>query len=228
MADEKELRHIGFIMDGNRRWAKERGKGASYGHREGYKSMKKMLLAAEDLNIKFVSLYAFSTENWKRSKEEVDEIMGLIRRFMTTELKELLERNVRVIWLGTEENVPEDLAASIRDAEEKSKDATGSVMAICFNYGGKQEIVDAANAAIEAGEDVSEETITKHLYGGLEVPPLDLIVRTSGERRLSNFMMWRSDYAELFFTKTYWPDFNAEELREIVDDYLGRSRRFGA
>ena len=227
MSDVKQLKHVGFIMDGNRRWAKAKGKSATYGHRHGYRSMKTILEAAEDLGIKYVSLYAFSTENWKRSKEEVDAILGLIRTFMSKELKELIARDTKVVWLGTEDNVPDDIVQVIRDAEAKTVDATGTTMAICFNYGGKREIVDSVNKVIEAGQEVTEESITENLYGP-QVPPVDLIIRTSGEHRLSNFMLWRADYAELKFTDTYWPDFDKAELSRIVDEYHGRERRFGA
>lgn len=227
MAEDKKLRHVGFIMDGNRRWAKARGKGASYGHRHGYAAMKNILEIASDMGIEFVSLYAFSTENWKRSKEEVDTIMGLIRRFMSKELNEIISRDVRVVWLGSEENVPPDITKLIRDAEAKTVNAKGATMAICFNYGGKKEIVDAVNSALAAGKEITEDTISEHLYGAF-IPPVDLMIRTSGEHRLSNFMLWRADYAELSFTDTFWPDFGQEELQAIVDDYHGRSRRFGA
>lgn len=225
---EKQLRHVGFILDGNRRWAKERGKSASYGHQKGYENMKTILEAAHEMGIEFVSLYVFSTENWKRSKDEVDAILSLIRRFVSKELEELKRRQVKVLWLGSEDNVPTDIVKQIRRAEAETKDFDSNrVLGLCFNYGGKQEIVDAARAALDAGQEVSQESISEHLYGP-ELPPVDLLIRTSGERRISNFMLWRADYAELYFSDTYWPDFNEAELRQIIDDYHGRSRRFGA
>jgi undecaprenyl diphosphate synthase len=222
-----QLNHIAFIMDGNRRWAKANGKSAGSGHLEGYRTMKKILQATREHGIKYASVYAFSTENWKRSKEEVDAILGLARRFAKNELKDIVKEGVRVIWLGSEDNVPEDIVKMIRDAEEKTKDYSGHTLAICFNYGGKHEIVQAAQAVVDSGGELTEDAISNNLYGP-EVPPIDLLIRTSGECRLSNFMLWRADYAELAFTDTLWPDFSTDELAEIIDDYLGRSRRFGA
>lgn len=214
-------------MDGNRRWAKARGKSPSAGHREGYKNLKTVMQTIKELDVPYVSIYAFSTENWKRSKEEVDAILGLVRLFMKNELKEIIKEGVRVVWLGSEENVPDDIRTMIRDAEAKTKDLTEGTLAICFNYGGKQEIVDAVRAITDAGEEVSEEAISQHLYGP-DIPPIDLLIRTSGEHRLSNYMLWRSDYAELVFTDTLWPDFNGDELKAIIEEYYSRSRRFGA
>ena len=224
---DQNIRHIGMIMDGNRRWAKARGKSPSQGHREGYKTLKNILKTVKELDIDYVSVYAFSTENWKRSKDEVDAILGLVRRFMKNELQEIMDEGIRVVWLGSEENVPEDIVKMIRDAEAKTKDLDAGTMAICFNYGGKQEIVDATKSIVAAGEEITEENISKHIYGP-EVPPIDLLIRTSGEHRLSNYMLWRSDYAELVFTDTLWPDFNGDELKKIIDEFHGRSRRYGA
>jgi len=221
-----DLKHLGIIMDGNRRWAKKAGKPAIEGHRQGYKNLKDLLSAVKDLDIDTVSVYAFSTENWNRSHEEVEGIMGLLRWVMKNELNDLIKEGIRVRWIGSEDRVPKDIIALMRNAEEKTKDLTEGTLAICFNYGGHQEIVDAANKAAESGE-ISQETITKNLYAP-DIAPMDLLIRTSGEKRISNFMLWRMEYAELHFTDTLWPDFSRQELRDIVNDYHGRSRRFGA
>lgn len=224
--EERDLKHVGIIMDGNRRWAVKHGVSKYEGHRSGYKTLKELLKTVKELNIDYVSVYAFSTENWNRSKEEVEDLLAVFRWGFGRDLKNLIKEGVRVKRLGRRENVPNDLLKMIDEAEEKTKHFTNGTLALCFNYGGKQEIVDALKAIVEAGEEVTEQTISDHLYEA-EIPPIDLIIRTSGEQRLSNFMLWRADYAELHFTDTLWPDFNGEELTQIVAEYKNRDRRYG-
>lgn len=220
--------HIGFIMDGNRRWAKQRGKSATYGHRVGYAAMKQIVLDCEDLGVKYISLYAFSTENWSRSKDEVDQSMSLIRSFLKKELKELIKRGVRIVWMGSEDRVPIDIVKLFRSAEQQTEGfLDGTTLAICFNYGGQKEIVDAVNNALKANQIIDESVIEKNLYGAGVIPDLDIIVRTSGEHRLSNFMMWRSAYAELIFVDKFWPDFKRQDLDLVIDEFSARKRRFG-
>ena len=226
MADQSKLTHIACIMDGNRRWAKQRGKGASDGHRAGYKALKELIRTAKDLNVDYLSVYAFSTENWNRSKEEVEGLMGLARWVMKSEIEEIHKEGIRVRWMGSEDNMPKDILKLLKNAEAKTADNQNGTLVLCFNYGGHQEIVEAVQAAQEAGEEVSAESIESHLYAP-DIPPVDLLIRTGGEQRLSNFMLWRAAYAELAFTESYWPDFDGEELRAIIDNYNQRQRRFG-
>ncbi len=223
---EKSLRHLGIIMDGNRRWAKAAGKPTVEGHRQGYKNLKQLLDVVKELNIEYLSVYAFSTENWDRSKEEVEGILALLRWVIKNELDVIHKKNVRVRWVGSEENVPDDVIELLHRTEEKTEDNTDGTLAICFNYGGQKEIVDAANKAAADGE-ITEENLAANLYQP-DIPPLDLVIRTSGEQRTSNYMLWRAAYAELCFTDTLWPDFKGDELRQIVEDFYTRSRRYGA
>ncbi len=214
-------------MDGNRRWAKKAGKPTVEGHRQGYSALKKLLLGAvRDLDIEYVTVYAFSTENWNRAKDEVEGIIKLLRWVLKNEIAELTKEGARLRWVGSRENVPEDVLKMMDQSEAETKNNTNGTIAICFNYGGHQEIVDAANAAAIRGE-ITKETIEQNLYAP-DIPPIDLMIRTSGERRISNFMLWRMEYAELAFTDTLWPDFTSEEFAAIVEEFSNRSRRFGA
>ena len=224
--DARQLRHVSIIMDGNRRWAQAAGKPAIEGHRQGFKTLKELLRKVKELEIEYLSVYAFSTENWNRSKDEVEGILKLLRWVVKNELKELVEEGIKIRWIGSEANVPDDVISDMRLAEEKTKHNTKGTLAICFNYGGRQEIVDAARAAAEEGE-ISEASMDRHIYQP-DIPPVDLMIRTSGEQRLSNFMLWRMDYAELAFTETLWPDFDGEEFEQIVRQFNERSRRYGA
>jgi undecaprenyl diphosphate synthase len=223
-------RHLGLILDGNRRWAKERGLRPFEGHRRGYLRLKKIALAAFDRDVEYVSAFVFSTENWKRSREEVVYLMDLIHWVATHEINSLHKRNIRIMFVGSEHGLDEQIVKDIRRGEQKTKDNTGGTLVLCFNYGGQQEMVDAAASLIRSGvkaEDLTPELMAKHLYGPT-LPPLDLIIRTSGEQRLSGFMLWSAAYAEIKFILKYWPAFTVEDLEAALSDYAGRQRRYGS
>ena len=231
MSDDKPVvpRHLGIILDGNRRWAKQKGVPIIEGHRQGFLNAKKLGLALFDSGVQYVSAYVFSTENWKRAQNEVDDLMGLFLWVATHELKELHKDNIRIRMLGHRERLNKKLLKAILHAEELTKDNTRGTLLLCLDYGGHQEIADAVKELVQAGTkaaDVTAELIAEHLYAP-DVPPCDLIIRTSGEQRISNYMLWRAAYSELMFTDTLWPDFGEEELRGMLDEYANRQRRFG-
>jgi len=222
-------RHLGIILDGNRRWAKEHNLPIIEGHRQGFLNAKKLGLSLFDLGIEYVSAYVFSTENWKRSKDEVRDLMKLFLWVAKHEIKELHADNIRVRMLGSRERLSKALLKAIDDAEELTRHNTRGTLLLCVDYGGHQEIVDAVKQLVSRGvkaADVTPELIAENLYEP-DVPPVDLVIRTSGEQRLSNFMLWRAAYSELLFTKTYWPALSEEEMREMIDEYGRRQRRFG-
>ncbi|HSX32338.1 MAG TPA: polyprenyl diphosphate synthase [Candidatus Saccharimonadales bacterium] len=221
--------HIGFIMDGNRRWATAHSIPEMDGHLSGYNAMKEVLTAAYDAGIKYVTLYAFSSENWNRKNEEVTKLMGLAISAVATDLKFLIEKEVKVVFLGRRDGLSDKVLASLKKAEAATASLARATLAVCFNYGGRQEIIDAVQACIADGltaEDITEDAISAHMYHP-EIPPLDMIVRTSGEQRLSNFMLWRADYSELYFLKKYWPDMTKEDVADSIVEYNKRKRRYG-
>jgi undecaprenyl diphosphate synthase len=225
--------HIAIIMDGNGRWAKKRSLPRVAGHHEGMKTVRKITKLANELGVGVLTLYAFSTENWKRPKMEVDFLMRLPEEFLSVFLPELIEENVRVEMMGYHHNLPAHTIEAIRKAKEATKDNTGLVLNFALNYGSRAEIVDAVKniaAQVAAGtlsiEDISED----HIAAGLmtnNLPEPDLLIRTSGEVRLSNFMLWQLAYTEFWFTETLWPDFGEESLLEAIEDFQKRNRRFG-
>lgn len=219
--------HIGYIMDGNRRWAKSHGLPTYEGHLAGYNQVKDITRASVEAGVKYVSFYAFSTENWDRTEKEVNYLMKLMLRMLTSDLEEVVGENVRVIVAGTDERLNKKIIQAARDAETKTAHNTRATVLICFNYGGQREIVDAVKKLIKSGEQVSEANIEKNLYAP-DVPPCDVVVRTSGEQRLSNFMLWRAAYSELIFLDKYWPDMRASDVDDIIKEYNKRGRRFGA
>lgn len=222
-------KHIGFIVDGNRRWAKQNGLPAYEGHMAGYNTLQDVLIETLEQGVEYVSAYVFSTENWKRSEDEVGRLMGLILKIFTADLHILQDKNVRLRVLGTQEGMSEKVLKAIENAETATKDNTGGTLALCLNYGGQTEIVDAIKQIIEEGTpaaDVTPELITAHLYDP-DIPPCDIVVRTSGEQRLSNFMLWRSAYSELFFIEKNWPDMTKQDVTDILEEYKLRGRRFG-
>jgi undecaprenyl diphosphate synthase len=221
--------HLGIILDGNRRWAKAQGLSTLEGHRAGSDTLKEITQAAFERGVSYVSAYVFSTENWSRTQEEVSYLMNLALKFATKEVHQLISNNVKVVVLGSETHVEPKLLKSLKKVEEDSKNNTGGTLALCFNYGGYQEITDAVKKILLEGkkpEELTEEDITKNLYHP-EVPPIDFMIRTSGEMRLSNFMLWRMAYAELYFTDKHWPDFDTIELDKALEEYTNRNRRFG-
>lgn len=222
--------HLGLILDGNRRWAKEKGLKPFEGHRRGYLKLRTIAEAAFKRNIKYVSAFVFSTENWNRTEEEVKYLMDLLHWVTTSELNKIHKQNIKVLFIGTKDRLNKKILNAIKKGEAKTANNTGGTLILCFNYGGQQEISDALRSLIKNGteaEDVTPELISKHLYGP-DLPPLDLIIRTSGEQRLSGFMLWSAAYAELKFVLKYWPAFTVSDLDESLLDYSIRQRRFGA
>jgi undecaprenyl diphosphate synthase len=222
--------HLGLILDGNRRWAKEHGFRPFEGHRRGYLRLKQVALAAFDKGVTHVSAFVFSTENWGRSQEEVAYLMDLLQWVATYELNKLHKRNIKVVFLGSRDRLDEGLIKAIRSGELKTMNNTGGTLALCLNYGGQQEIADAVSNLMLSGispQEVTPELISKFMYGPT-LPPLDLIIRTSGEQRLSGFMLWSAAYAEIKFVLKNWPAFTVADLDAALLDYAGRHRRFGA
>ncbi|MFZ2560327.1 MAG: polyprenyl diphosphate synthase [Candidatus Nanoperiomorbaceae bacterium] len=218
--------HLGIIIDGNRRWARAHNLPTFEGHRLGYAKLLKMAYVARDRGVKFISAYTFSTENWSRSQEEVEYLMALSLRAFSHDMKKLVKDNFRIIFLGRSDRVAPAINAKITELEQSSHDNTGTTLALCFNYGGHAEIVDAAKQLADSGVDFTEENFAKNLYHP-ELPPCDLIVRTSGEQRLSGFQLWRSAYAEFIFVDKNWPDFTEQDFDDVLAEFARRSRRFG-
>ena len=223
-------RHIAFIPDGNRRWAKHDGLPSLEGHKAGMDVLDGIARAAFDRGVKYISAYAFSTENWKRTEEEVSYLMALYLRYAKTQLKKAMADNIRICVSGSRDQLNPKLRSTIIELEEKTHANTSGTINICLNYGGHEEIVTAVRKIITEGtmsDDVTEELIKAHLYTA-DIPAPDLIVRTSGEQRLSNFLLWDSAYSELAFVDKNWPDFDESELDKVLDEYAQRQRRFGA
>ena len=221
--------HVGFIVDGNRRWAKKHGLPTYEGHLAGYNAIQEVAIAALDSGVKYVSAYVFSTENWKRSQSEVGKLMGLVLKLLTSDLPIFDERNIRLKILGSREKVSPKILQAIDAAELRTASNTAGTLVVCFNYGGQLEIADACKKIVQSGisaDQVTPELISQNLYSP-EIPPLDVVVRTSGEQRLSNFMLWRSAYSELIFVDKLWPDMTKDDVDDILKEYLRRSRRFG-
>lgn len=222
--------HIGYIVDGNRRWAKKHGLPPYEGHLAGYHTLRDVVLHTLELDgVEFVSIYIFSTENWKRPENEVGAIMKLAMRIFKSELKEYIKRGIRIRVLGIEDGLTDELIDAARKAEEATQDLSSGTLCICFNYGGQREIADAARRCVQDGltpDEVTEQAIAERLYSP-DVPACDLVVRTSGEQRLSNFMLWRSAYAELIFVEKFWPDMRTEDVTAIIEEYGTRQRRLG-
>lgn len=223
-------RHVGYIVDGNRRWARQHGLPAYEGHLAGYNGLQEVLLATLDQGVEYASAYVFSTENWKRSQDEVGRLMKLILKILTSDLHILEEKNVRLRVLGTRDGLKDDIIKAIDAAEAKTADNTAGTLALCFNYGGQLELADAVKKIVHSGvgaDEVTPELIAEHLYAP-DVPPCDVIVRTSGEKRLSNFMLWRAAYSELIFVDKNWPDMTPEDVGSVLEEYKQRQRRFGS
>lgn len=221
--------HVGLIIDGNRRWAKKHGLPPWEGHVAGLTALEDVLRELVNQGVRYISFYTWSTENWKRAETEVSAFMGLVRKLFKSELKRLLQEDCRFVALGERDSMPRDILKMIEQAEEESKDAKRATLVMCFNYGGQQEIAGAARRIVEAGvkpQDITNETFAQYIDHP-EVPPCDLIVRTSGEQRLSNFMLWRSAYSEFIFLDKYWPDMRAEDVTAILEEYNQRNRRHG-
>lgn len=224
-------RHIAIIMDGNGRWAKRRGLSRNIGHREGSKNLKKIVEACYDLGVKYLTVYAFSTENWARPKEEVDSLMNLLLEYLRNAEKELRGKNVRIRVIGERKGLSKEIIEQIDRVEKNTSHISGLDFIIALNYGGRQEIISAVSKLVEDAREgkvaqIDEEAICQRLYTN-GIPDPDLLIRTSGELRLSNFLIWQLSYAELYFCDTLWPDFNTEELKKAIISYQGRQRRYG-
>ena len=219
--------HLGFILDGNRRWAREQGLPTFEGHRRGYDNLKEVSKAAMNYGVTYISAFIFSTENWNRTKAEVKYLMNLAYNLVTKDVEELNKENIRVVWLGSRDRLSQKLIDAIEKAEELTLANSRGTLALCFNYGGQQEIIDAANSLSDNGQPITLESLHAALYQP-QVPSIDLIIRTSGEQRLSNFMLWRAAYAELIFVTKHWPAFTAEDLKDALAEFATRQRRFGS
>ena len=227
-------KHIAIIMDGNRRWAKAQGKPASFGHKEGAKTLEKIVRYANKIGLGYITVYAFSTENWKRAEDEVKALMLLLQNYLDDYSKRADTENIRVKILGDISALSEGMQKSIIKCMERTKDNTGVTFNIALNYGGRNEIVKAVKeialqvqSSATKPEDITEEMISEHLYTKNEPDP-DLVIRTSGELRLSNFLPWQSVYSELLFVQKNWPDFTEEDLDNAIIEYQIRTRKFGA
>ena len=219
------LTHLGIIPDGNRRWAREQGLPTIEGHKKGMYKIEDLVNAAADEGIKYITFYIFSTENWGRSETEVSYLMKLVDVYVMKFAKKLADKNGRLLVLGSRDRVSPKLISTIEKAEKLTADCTGITVCFCFNYGGEQEIADAATIAASEGE-ITPEAIRKHLYHP-EVPDVDMIVRTSGEQRISGFMLWRGAYSELMFVEKYFPEMESADMKLILAEYEKRNRRFG-
>ena len=225
--------HIGIIMDGNGRWAKKRGLPRSAGHSAGAESLKKIVTHANKMGVKYITVYAFSTENWKRPKEEVDYLMNLLLNYLRDAEKTLAGENVVIRAIGSRKELSEEIQEQIIKTENFTKNNTGIIMNIAVNYGSREELTGAVKSLCEKvsdgtlnKEDITAEMISEELYTGGQPDP-DLIIRTSGEERISNFLLWQLAYAELWFTDKLWPDFTVKDLEEAICDFQQRGRRFG-
>ncbi len=216
-------------MDGNRRWARAHGLPAYEGHLAGYNAFKEVVEATFDEGVKYITFYAFSTENWKREASEVSYLMSVLVMAVTKELKRSIKEGIRIRFLGRRDVVDAKVLKAMEKAEEATKDLTRGTLAICLDYGGHQEIADAAKKCIQDGltaEQITPEALSARLYAP-DIPPVDLVVRTSGEQRISNFMLWRIYYSELVFLQKHWPEMTKQDVADIIDAYAQRKRRFG-
>jgi undecaprenyl diphosphate synthase len=227
-------RHIAIIMDGNGRWAKARGLPRIAGHRSGAEAARRAVIAAAELGVPYLTLFGFSSENWKRSSEEIQDLMSLLRHYLRAEVAELHRNGARLKVIGDLARLAPDILSLIEHAEEVTRDNTRITVTMALSYGGRAEIVAAVRAIAEkaasgslAAELVDEECLSRHLFTA-QLPDPDLLIRTSGEQRISNFLLWQCAYSELVFIKTLWPDFSKRDLEQAIDEFCGRERRYGA
>lgn len=240
MADNNRLdsmkipKHVAIILDGNGRWAKKHNRPRNYGHLKGSENVEKICKEASKLGIEYVTVYAFSTENWKRPKEEIDALMKLLGDYLKKSIKESKKNNMRVRVIGDTNILPKKMQESIKKLEEASKENTGLNFQVAINYGGRDEIIRAIKSLSKdlIDKKISETDIDEKLFDSYldtsDIPEPDLLIRTSGEQRLSNFLLWQLAYSEFYFTDVFWPDFSKEELIKAIEFYNGRDRRFGA
>ncbi|HET7911156.1 MAG TPA: isoprenyl transferase [Pseudolabrys sp.] len=226
-------RHVAIIMDGNGRWAATRGLPRAEGHRRGVEALRRTVRAAGEIGIKILTIFSFSAENWSRPASEIGELMGLLRRFVRNDLAELHQNNIRVRVIGERADLDPDIGRLLVEAEELTKNNDGLTLVVAFNYGARQEIVRAARRIVQAADrgetkagDIDMDTFARFLDAP-DIPDPDLIIRTSGEQRLSNFLLWQAAYSELVFVPTFWPDFDRGALESAIREYRQRERRFG-
>ena len=230
---KEALTHIAFIMDGNRRWAKSRNLPTFAGHKQGAETLVKIAQAAKEAGIKYMTVYAFSTENWQREPEEVAGLMDLLRQYLDRGFKELQENNARIIFIGERNMLAPDIVSKIEKIETETANNSEVTLCVALSYGGRQEIVATAKKLaleVQSGqlqpEDIDEKVFADALYTQ-NIPEPDLLIRTSGEMRISNYLLWQLAYSEMYFTPTLWPDFTKEELTQIIENYNTRERRYG-
>lgn len=224
--DANMLEHIAIIMDGNGRWAKNRQMQRTQGHKKGAEVVRDITLFASNYGIKYLTLYAFSTENWKRPKVEVDFLMKLLDKYLQNELPVYLENSVKFRVIGDISKLSKKLQKRIAQTEELTASGSGLTQVLAINYGSKDEITRAVNKALSKGETIDEQTIEKHLDTAF-MPSVDIMIRTGGQKRLSNYLLWQNAYSEFFFLDTLWPDFTASELQSVIESFYGIERRFG-
>ena len=226
---ENTPRHVAIIMDGNGRWAKERGMPRVAGHRAGTENLRTIIRASTKLGIEYLTLYAFSTENWSRPRAEISGLMHILSEVIDRELNELNEEGARLVHIGHLDGLSKALQKKVRHAMALTQENKRITIVLAFNYGGRDEIIHAIKQMIEDGvsaEDVDEEMVSEYMFTS-DIPDPDLVIRTSGEKRTSNFLTWQTVYSEWYFPKVYWPDFNEEELKKAIEEYAARDRRFG-
>jgi undecaprenyl diphosphate synthase len=222
-----KIKHVAIIMDGNGRWAQNRAHRRVWGHVRGSSIVTDIVERSDDLGVKALTLYAFSTENWSRPQAEVKTLFTLLRKFLLKERSRIIKNRIKFKVIGDISKLPDATQELISKLEDETKDFDGLKLSFAFGYGGRSEIVSAINSLIEKGEEITEESISNHMYAP-EIGDVDLLIRTGGDQRISNFLLWQIAYAELFFTNTKWPDFNVKEYEDILRVVEGRERRFGA
>lgn len=227
LVKKNDLKHIAIIMDGNRRWAKEKGLPSAVGHKKGVDALKATMRACDDFGIKYLTVYAFSTENWNRKPEEVNFLMDLLGQTLKNELKEMHENNVVISFIGDTTKLSDNLQKILANAVETTKNNTGVNLQIAFNYGSRAEIVKAVQDIVNSGvKEITEDVISKHLYTS-NIPDPDLLIRTGGEMRVSNYLLWQIAYSEFIVLPEFWPDFDKQKLAECVEEFNRRNRRYG-
>jgi len=227
LVKKNDLKHIAIIMDGNRRWAKERNLPSAVGHKKGVDALKATMRACDDFGIKYLTVYAFSTENWNRKPEEVNFLMDLLGETLKNELKEMHENNVAISFIGDTTKLSDKLQKILANAVETTKNNTGVNLQIAFNYGSRAEIVKAVQEIVDSGtNEVTEELVSKHLYTS-NIPDPDLLIRTGGEMRVSNYLLWQIAYSEFIVIPEFWPEFDKQKLAECVEEFNRRNRRWG-
>lgn len=231
--ETKSLTHIAFIMDGNRRWAKKRGLPIAAGHRQGAETLVEIAKAAKEMGVKYMTVYAFSTENWQREPAEVETLMNLLRHYLDTGFKELQENNARIVFIGERQMLAADILEKMAKIEADTVQNNAVTLCVALSYGGRQEITAAARELakeVQQGtlkpEEIDMAKFASKLYT-VDMPEPDLMIRTSGEERISNYLLWQLAYTEFYFSPTLWPDFSKEELKKIIEEYLTRERRYG-